>query len=49
MPSGIMESASADVVANVVDFFLDSKSMFVHGQVLYVDGGSEAILRPDLV
>ena len=49
MPSGIMESATPDEVANVVDFFLDSKSIFVHGQVLYVDGGSEAILRPDFI
>ena len=49
MPSGIMKSAAPDLVANVVDFFLDSKSMFVHGQVLYVDGGSEAILRPDFI
>jgi len=49
MPTGIRESASATTVANVVDFFLDPKSSFVHGQVLYVDGGSEAILRPDLI
>jgi NAD(P)-dependent dehydrogenase (short-subunit alcohol dehydrogenase family) len=49
MPSGIMKSATPEMVANVVDFFLDSESIFVHGQVLYVDGGSEAILRPDLI
>ena len=49
MPSGIMKSATPEMVATVVDFFLDSESTFVHGQVLYVDGGSEAILRPDLI
>lgn len=49
MPIGTSESASATEVANVIDFFLDPKSSFVHGQVLYVDGGSEAILRPDLI
>ena len=49
LPTGIAKSASASQVADVVAFFLNEKSSFVHGQVLYVDGGSEALLRPELI
>ena len=49
MPTGIAKSAPAEEVANVIDFFLNPKSSFVHGQILYVDGGSEALLRPELI
>lgn len=49
LPTGIKERGSAANVASVVEFLLDKRSAFIHGQVIYVDGGSEAILRPDLI
>ncbi len=49
LPSGIHKSATSDAVAEVVEFFIHPRCSFIHGQVLYVDGGSEAILRPDLI
>jgi len=49
LPTGIAKSASASQVADVVAFFLNEKSSFVHGQVLYADGGSEALIRPHVI
>lgn len=49
MPSGLLASAGPDAVAAVVCFLLGPDAGFVHGQQIYVDGGSEAMLRPDHV
>jgi len=49
LPTGITKSASASKVADVVAFFLTDQSSFVHGQVLYVDGGSESLIRPNVI
>ena len=49
LPTGIAKSASASKVADVVEFFLSDQSSFVHGQVLYVDGGSESLIRPNAI
>lgn len=39
--------ASADEVASVIAFLVSPASAAVVGQVVYVDGGSDAALRPD--
>ena len=49
LPVGVAKSASASQVARAVDFFLKPASSFVHGQILYVDGGSEALLRTHVI
>jgi 3alpha-hydroxysteroid 3-dehydrogenase len=49
LPVGIQASASPHQIAEVVRFLLGRASSFVHGQVLYVDGGTEALIRPSLV
>ena len=49
LPSGVTETGQPEQVADVVEYLLSPKSSFIHGQVIYVDGGSEAIMRPDLV
>ncbi|MCP4434705.1 MAG: SDR family oxidoreductase [Actinomycetia bacterium] len=46
MPSGIRLSASPDEIGGAVHFLLGPDASFVHGQVLFVDGGVDAQLRP---
>ena len=49
LPVGVRASGSADDVAGAVCFLLGPDATFVHGQVLFVDGGTDALLRPDHV
>jgi NAD(P)-dependent dehydrogenase (short-subunit alcohol dehydrogenase family) len=44
-PCGKM--ASPDMIANTILFLLDPASEFVCGSVLFVDGGTDALLRPE--
>jgi 3alpha-hydroxysteroid 3-dehydrogenase len=48
-PTGIRANGSARDVAGAVRFLLGSEATFVHGQILFVDGGTEALLRPEVV
>lgn len=39
--------AKAAEVAAVIDFLLGSDASYVHGSILYADGGNDAAMRPD--
>ena len=49
IPVGIRPSGSAEDVAGAVRFLLGRDATFVHGQILFVDGGSDALLRPSAI
>jgi NAD(P)-dependent dehydrogenase (short-subunit alcohol dehydrogenase family) len=46
-PTGLRPSGTAEDVGRAVRFLLGPDATFVHGQVLFVDGGTEALLRGD--
>jgi NAD(P)-dependent dehydrogenase (short-subunit alcohol dehydrogenase family) len=47
LPVPLGRSSPADDIAAAVIFLLGPDSRYVHGQVLFVDGGSEALVRPN--
>jgi NAD(P)-dependent dehydrogenase (short-subunit alcohol dehydrogenase family) len=49
LPVPVGRRATATEIAGAVGFLLDPVNGFVHGSLLFVDGGSDALLRPDRV
>jgi NAD(P)-dependent dehydrogenase (short-subunit alcohol dehydrogenase family) len=49
LPVPMNRRATAAEIAAAVGFMLDPANGFVHGSVLFVDGGSDALLRPDVL
>jgi len=46
-PVPLDRRASADEIAAVAQFLLSDAAAFVHGSILFCDGGSDALVRPD--
>ena len=49
LPVPVGRRANANEIAGAVGFLLDPVNSFIHGSLLFVDGGSDALLRPDRV
>lgn len=47
VPTG--EIGSADEIASVIEFLLSPGASYVHGSILFVDGGIDALLRADAI
>jgi NAD(P)-dependent dehydrogenase (short-subunit alcohol dehydrogenase family) len=45
IPIGRM--AQPEEIASVIDFMLGPDAAYIHGSILYVDGGNDASMRPD--
>lgn len=49
MPRATADPAEPDAIAEMVSAIADLRSGYLVGQIIFVDGGSDAILRPDHV
>jgi len=49
LPVPLGRRATPEEIARAVGFLLDPANSYVHGSVLFVDGGSDALLRPDRI
>jgi NAD(P)-dependent dehydrogenase (short-subunit alcohol dehydrogenase family) len=49
LPVPVGRRATPGEIAGAVGFLLDPVNGFIHGSLLFVDGGSDALLRPDRV
>jgi len=47
LPVPVGRRANAAEIAATIGFLLDPANSYIHGSVLFVDGGSDALLRPD--
>jgi NAD(P)-dependent dehydrogenase (short-subunit alcohol dehydrogenase family) len=47
LPVPLGRAAAPEEVAAAVDFLLGPDASYVHGTVLFVDGGSDAVVRPE--
>ncbi len=47
LPVPMGRRGNPDEIAAAIGFLLDPANSFIHGSVLFVDGGSDALLRPD--
>ncbi len=48
-PIGVRPNGTAEDVGRAVRFLIGPDATFVHGQVLFVDGGTEALMRGDVL
>jgi NAD(P)-dependent dehydrogenase (short-subunit alcohol dehydrogenase family) len=49
LPIPLERRGEPEDVAAAVSFLLNAESSFVHGSLLFVDGGTDALVRPDIV
>jgi len=48
-PMAVKGYASGEEVAELLDFLLNFENHYLLGQIIFIDGGTDTILRPDLV
>ena len=49
LPAALGRGGEPEDISSAVAFLLDPSSSFVHGAIMFVDGGADALVRPDNV
>jgi NAD(P)-dependent dehydrogenase (short-subunit alcohol dehydrogenase family) len=49
LPIPLERRGAPQDVASAVAFLLEPASSFVHGSILFIDGGTDALIRPDVI
>lgn len=47
LPIPLGRPGRAEEMAGVIEFMLSDKAAYIHGMMLWVDGGTDAVIRPD--
>jgi len=47
IPIPLGRVAAADEMAGIIEFMLSDAAAYMHGSIIYADGGTDALLRPD--
>jgi NAD(P)-dependent dehydrogenase (short-subunit alcohol dehydrogenase family) len=49
LPIPLGRTATTEEIASTIGFLLSVEAAYVHGSVLFADGGSDALIRPDAI
>jgi NAD(P)-dependent dehydrogenase (short-subunit alcohol dehydrogenase family) len=49
IPMAVKGYAQASEIAELIDFLLGMENHYLCGQVIFIDGGTDAILRPQTI
>ena len=47
LPIPLNRKGTAEEIARVIAFLLSEDTAYVHGMMMWVDGGTDAAIRPD--
>ena len=47
MPHPLGRTATPEEIAGIIVFLLSDAAAYIHGSIVWADGGQDAVLRPD--
>jgi NAD(P)-dependent dehydrogenase (short-subunit alcohol dehydrogenase family) len=47
LPLPLGRTATAEEIAGIIVYLLSDATSYVHGSILWADGGMDAVIRPD--
>jgi enoyl-[acyl-carrier-protein] reductase (NADH) len=47
IPTPLGRTATAQEIANIIVYMLSDAASYIHGSIVWADGGTDAAIRPD--